>query len=173
MLDDYSPLRDMTQEHLEADFHMFPIKNAWLYNPQDKLGGVRGSQGDSYFVAENPPFGAAFTYHLKESLKTTKQARQEREAKNKKDNKDNPYPGWDKLRDESLQDEPLLIFQIEDANGNVVDRMTSERQRGIEMGQLGFELCPVVGSYGWTTRRRKRTFCCSRHLFGYHLDTQQ
>ncbi len=148
VLDDYSPLRDMTQEHLEADFHMFPIKNAWLYNPQDKLGGVRGSQGDSYFVAENPPFGATFTYHLKESLKTTKQARQEREAKNKKDNKDNPYPGWDKLREESLQDEPLLIFQIEDANGNVVDRMTSGANAGLKRVNWGLSYAPLSAATG-------------------------
>ena len=148
VLDDYTPLREMTKENLDSDFHMFPIKNAWLYNPEDKLGGARGSQGDSYFVAENPPYGAVFTYHLKESSKTAKQERKAKEAKNKKANKDNPYPGWDVLREESLEDEPALIFQIEDANGNVVDRMKASANAGLNRVSWNLRYAPVMGGGG-------------------------
>ena len=143
VLDDYTPLRDMSKENLDADFHMFPIKDAWLYSPDDKLGGARGSQGDSYYVAENPPFGAVFTYHLKESSKTKQQERRAREAKNKKAGKDNPYPGWDVLREESLEDAPQLIFQVSDSNGNVVDRMTTGANSGLNRVTWNLRYAPV------------------------------
>ena len=143
VLDDYTPLRKMTSDNMDADFHLFPIKTAWLYNPQDKLGGTRGAQGDSYYVAENPPYGATFTYNLKESPKTKKQERREQEKKNAKDDKDNPYPGWDAVREEDREDDPVLIFQIEDSNGNVVDRVTTKPGSGLNRVNWSLRYAPL------------------------------
>lgn len=164
VLDDYTPLREMTSENLEADFHMFPIKNAWLYNPEDKLGGARGSQGDSYYVADNPPFGAVFTYHLKESSRTKAQERKARESKNKKAGKDNPYPGWDELHDESLEDTPQLIFQIEDANGNVVDRMTTGANAGLHRTAWNLRYAPFSSGGGFGPTVTPGTYSVSAWL---------
>ncbi len=148
VLDDYTPLRDMTSQTVEQEFHMFPIKKAWLYNPEDKLGGLRGWQGDSYFVAENPPYGATFTYHLKDSLKTAKQKRLASESKNKKADQDNPYPGWEALREEALEEKPVLVFQIEDTNGNVVDRMTTSANAGTHRVNWDLQYAPFSASTG-------------------------
>ncbi len=148
VLDDYTPLRDMTEGVPEGDFHMFPIKTAWLYNPEDKLGGQRGSQGDSYFVAENPPYGATFTYYLAESLKSKEQQRKERESKNKKAGEDNPYPGWDALREESIEDDPVVIFQITDADGNVVDRMNASASKGLHRATWNLRYAPLSAGGG-------------------------
>lgn len=148
VLDDYSPLREINQAVMDKPFHMFPVKNAWLYNPEDKLGGVRGFQGDSLFVADNPPYGATFTYCLKETPQTAKAKRKERESKNKQSGKDNPYPGWSALRNENLEDDPLLIFQIEDSNGNVVDRMTAPARKGTHRVNWDLQYAPFSASTG-------------------------
>ena len=148
VLDDYSPLREISQATMDKPFHMFPVKNAWLYNPEDKLGGVRGFQGDSLYVADNPPYGATFTYVLKETPKTAKTKREEQESKNKQSGKDNPYPGWAALRTEKFEDEPLLIFQIEDSNGNVVDRMTAPAKQGIHRVNWDLQYAPFSASTG-------------------------
>jgi hypothetical protein len=48
---------------------------------------VRDSRGAAFYTTDNPPFGAVFTYHLKETIKTEKQKRRdlEKAAAKKKD----------------------------------------------------------------------------------------
>jgi hypothetical protein len=47
---------------------LFPVRDALWYLPELTLGdfseGGKASQGDAFFVAPNPPFGAVFTYYL-------------------------------------------------------------------------------------------------------------
>ena len=75
VLDDYSPLREATPELFkDNEFHMFPIRTALWYIEADRLGGRRGFQGDNYFIADNPPFGATFTYFVRDEMKTKKAA---------------------------------------------------------------------------------------------------
>ena len=57
--------------------------------------------GNSFFSAPNPPFGAIFTYYLKESLKTSKDLRTEKEKNIRKSGKDVPFPGYETLEKES------------------------------------------------------------------------
>ncbi len=146
VLDDYSPLRTLSEEVLKSDLHMFPIKNAWLYNPDDKLGGTRGSQGDSYFVAGNPPYGAVFTYHLKDTLKTEKELRHERESKSADD--DDTYPGWEALHKEDREDDPVVLFEIADSNGNVVDRIAGDKSSGLHRTVWNLSYAPFSSDGG-------------------------
>ena len=60
----------------------------------------------------NPPFGAVFTYYLRDTLKTRKQLRQEKEANAKKNGGDNIYPGFDKLKQEEREENPTITFTI-------------------------------------------------------------
>lgn len=63
ILDDYTALRDVNAETLEADIWLFPLRPAPLFN---ELGQVRAAWGD---IAEaNPPFGATVTYHMREPI---------------------------------------------------------------------------------------------------------
>src|SRR5262249_26122958 len=74
VLDDYTPLRTATPEMLKQETALFPVKNALSYIPAAPLGGTGKSfQGEAFFTASNPPFGAVVTYHLKESLRTKNQ----------------------------------------------------------------------------------------------------
>ena len=80
VLDDYSPLRHVDEQLLEQDAHIFPVKDALLYMEQER---GREYQGASYFWADNPPYGAVFTYHLKDPIRTLEEQRQaaEQEAR--------------------------------------------------------------------------------------------
>ena len=83
ILDDYSPLRTVTSEMLQNDSVLFPVRRAHWYVQRRPLScertGCVDSQGHSYYVAQNPPFGAAFTYYLPEQLRSLKEQRQESE----------------------------------------------------------------------------------------------
>ncbi|MCP4611205.1 MAG: glycosyl hydrolase [Planctomycetes bacterium] len=124
ILDDYSFLREISDEVLnEKEFMLMPIRKALLYVPARALGSEKGSQGDGFFTAPNPPFGAVFTYYLKDSLKTMKQSRRDKEQKNKKQGSDNPYPGWDALKEEGREEIPIITFVVKDTKGNIVNRV--------------------------------------------------
>jgi photosystem II stability/assembly factor-like uncharacterized protein len=59
VLDDYTPLRELSAQLLEADAHVFPIKTADLYIQRRTLGGgEKASLGSMFYTAPNPPFGA-------------------------------------------------------------------------------------------------------------------
>jgi hypothetical protein len=131
VLDDYSFLREVSEEVLnEKEFILFPIRKALLYVPARALGSEKGSQGDKFFTAPNPPFGAVFTYYLKDSLKTIKQSRREKEEKSKKQGGDNIYPGWDALKEEEREESPVITFVIKDSEGNVVNRVNGPVSAG-------------------------------------------
>ncbi len=70
-------LRELSEELVEKDAHIFPIKKALMYIETNPLGGGdKAFQGASFFTAPNPPFGATFTYWLGNSLETQKGKRQ-------------------------------------------------------------------------------------------------
>ncbi len=132
VLDDYSPLRNLEPESFAGkEFKLFDIRDAKLFVEDGVLGGGVGYQGDATYMAENPPFGAVMTYYMPEDLKTAKQQRREQEKKNAKDGGDNPPPGWEVLRDESLEESPQLIFTIRNADGEVVDRISGPTKKGL------------------------------------------
>ncbi|MEM7105733.1 MAG: glycosyl hydrolase [Bacteroidota bacterium] len=130
ILDDYSPLREITEEHLNAEAHLFPIKDAWWYIPRRVLGGSKkGSQGDGLYVAPNPEFGAVITYHLSKDYKTLQAKRKKAEKKLK--DEDIEFPGWEALEKEKLEQKPAVFLVIKDAKGNVVRRVKAPAKKGI------------------------------------------
>ena len=132
VLDDYTPLR-LVSESLLADreFILFPARRALLYIPARPLGGEKGSQGDTFHISPNPPFGAVFTYSLRDSLQTGKATRQEQEKKAAKDGRDNLPPGWDQLKKEDREENPAILFTIRDQAGQVMKRFTGPASAGI------------------------------------------
>ncbi|HSG82832.1 MAG TPA: glycosyl hydrolase, partial [Gemmatimonadota bacterium] len=59
ILDDYTPLRELSAQLLQNAAYMFPIKTAELYIEAGPLGGgEKASQGSMFFTAPNPEFGA-------------------------------------------------------------------------------------------------------------------
>ncbi len=134
VLDDYTPLRGLTQAQLESATLLFPVRDALWYLPRMPLGefrtGSKSSQGDGYFVAPNPPFGAVVTYYLPESLMTAKEQRREREMEIEKAGGDTPYPGFDALREEAAEEDPAVVLTVRDTAGNLVRRLEGPAKAG-------------------------------------------
>ncbi len=133
ILDDYSPLREVTEELLESEGHVFPVKKAWVFMEEARLG-LRGKafQGDDYFTAPNPPFGAVFTFYLKEAPKKLKEQRREAEKKTEEDGQAVSYPAWDDLRAEDREEDPVVVITITDSAGDVVRRFTGPAAKGLQ-----------------------------------------
>jgi len=132
ILDNYAPLRDVSGKTLEQDAALFPIRDPWWYIPQQPLGGKGNSdQGDGYFVAPNPPFGALITYYLKDDLKSAKEKREEQDKQARESGKDNPIPDWQVLAKESREPEPAVILTIRDDQGNPIRRIEGPAKAGM------------------------------------------
>lgn len=130
VLDDYSPLREMTDDNLKKEGHLFPIRDAWWYIPRPKLGfGGKGSQGADHYVAPNPDFGALITYYLKEDYQSLKQERQA--AEKKKKDAGIPFPGWEALEKERLEAAPKVYLVIKDESGKVIRRLRASTKKGV------------------------------------------
>ncbi len=90
----------------------------------------KASFGDRFFTAQNPPFGAVFTYHLKDEIKTRRKARLEAEKAKQKKNEDTPYPSWDDLRAEDREEDPAILLTVTDQDGSVVRCITGPTTAG-------------------------------------------
>ena len=132
ILDNYTPLRVLKPEMLNQEAALFPVKDSMLYIQSQPLGG-RGKafQGESFFTAENPPFGATFTYFLKEVPKTRKQKRQEAEKEAERKGSALTYPTMAELSAEEEEEAPSIIFTIADSSGRTVRRLNAPLSAGI------------------------------------------
>ena len=127
ILDNYSPLRDLNKELLNKEAHIFPIKDALMYHQS----GGRYGQGETYFKADNPEYGAVFSYFIKDVPKTLKQIRKEKEKELFKDSKPIPQPSNEELIAEKMEKSPYLIFTIKDNEGLVVRKLTTSASKGV------------------------------------------
>ncbi|PYY14426.1 MAG: glycosyl hydrolase, partial [Acidobacteria bacterium] len=164
ILDDLTPLRNVNSQALQQTATLFPTRDALMYIEQRPIGGKRGHLGATYFEADNPPYGAAFTYYLKDKLKTRKEIRQEQEkkqssnpggqttdsnAKNRKveDQKGTAslsYPTMDQIRAEAEEQPPAVYLVVSDANGTPIRRVAASNEVGINRASwdLRYPLLP-------------------------------
>ncbi len=139
VLDDYSALREFTKEVEESEAYLFSTRHAFQYQPKSRIGasatvgwiGVKGFQGEDYYIGENPEFGAAFTYYLKDDLKSKEAQRKADESKKRKDGETVYYPTYDQLKAEDEEEGAFLIFTVRDPNGEVVREVKSRPSKGI------------------------------------------
>jgi hypothetical protein len=128
ILDDYTPLRQVSEDALNQDVVLFPTRNALRY--VEKRSRV-GSRGASFWTADNPPFGATFTYYLKDGFKTLEEQRIEAEKTARKADQAPRIPTYDELRAEEEQIEPAVILTVRNADGDVVRRIDGKTSKGI------------------------------------------
>jgi len=126
ILDDYSPIRNLKGETLSRNAFLFQPRDAFWYIPKT----VVSSQGDNEYRADNPPFGAVFTYYLKEAIKSKEAIRKEKEKEIEK-GEDIPFPGWDELEEEIRQEGPFVRIIIKDSDGNVINRVDGSTGKGL------------------------------------------
>ncbi|MFT7345202.1 MAG: photosystem II stability/assembly factor-like uncharacterized protein [Lentimonas sp.] len=133
VLDDYSPLRDLSKENIDKKAHMFDIKDALLYVPSAPLGlRGTGSQGADLWSAKNPAFGATFTLHQNEDFQGLTKERRKAENKLEKEGKDVFYPSFEDLKKEDLEEKPTLIWIIRDVNNKEIRRFKTASKKGMQ-----------------------------------------
>lgn len=125
VLDDYSPLRHISKEALSREAVLFPTRDAhWYFQ-----NSVVSSEGADKYKAPNPPFGAVFTYYLKDGYNSLEDQRKEDEDR-LEENKDVPFPSWDRLDAEKREKDPAVLITIKDENGSVVNRVEGPAKKG-------------------------------------------
>lgn len=132
VLDDYSPLRSLTEQMTEEKARIFPVKTGLQYIETNPLGlRGTGSQGASHYAASNPEFGVTFTYYVKDKPKSTKDLRKENEDKAKKDGADIQYPSYEDFVKEDNYEDSYLLFVIKDSDGKEVRKMKTGSKTGV------------------------------------------
>lgn len=131
ILDDYSALRSMAEESFGAEAALFPVRDAWWYIPSvpSQAGGMPTFGTDS-FRTPNPDFGAMLTYYLSEKLNTSKETRRETEKTLREDGNDIPFPGWDVLTEEALENKPNILLLVSDSEGKPVRWLEGVNKKG-------------------------------------------
>lgn len=130
ILDDYSALREINDELIKKDANLFPIKDSWMYIEDRSFG--RNSLGETFWRGENHPYGAVFTYYIKDNFETLKSKRQKEAGDLEKKGQSAPYPSFSDLKKEDDELKPSLIFVIKDSQGNVVRKLTAPYKKGIQ-----------------------------------------
>jgi len=135
VLDDYTPLRDVSDSMLKSGSVLFPVRKADWYVPRSPMGcdgtpGCKASQGDSFWTAPNPAFGATFTYYLAEEIQSSKDARREAEKEKEKNNENVVAADWDTVIAESREDAPAIVFTVRSADGSIIDQVIAPATAG-------------------------------------------
>jgi photosystem II stability/assembly factor-like uncharacterized protein len=133
ILDNYTPLRSIKAERLKQESVLFPVKDALMYIQSQPLGGRGKSfQGETFYTADNPPFGATVTWYLKDAIKTRKEKRQEVEKETERKKEPVAWPSQTDLRAEDEEEAPAIVVTITDANDRVVRRLAGPVTAGIQ-----------------------------------------
>lgn len=132
VLDDYTPLRELAEEQLQNEAHLYSIKTATLFFEASPLGyGRNGFMGASYYAAPNPKREVTFSLYLKDLPKSLKSQRKKTESKVRKNGGDVSYPSIEELRAEENEESTYLLFVIQDAEDNEIRRFTARPSKGI------------------------------------------
>jgi photosystem II stability/assembly factor-like uncharacterized protein len=144
VFDDASVFREVNDENLKAEGKLYSTRDAWWYIPRSRLGfeGKKGDQGSEHYTADNPPFGAIFTYHLAEGYKSKKEERVEREKKLNESEGDIPFPGWDEIEVEENEGVTQVWLVVKDQSGNVVRKLNAKREKGFHRMDWDLRLEP-------------------------------
>ena len=143
VLDDYTPLRNLSKAIENKSTALFPVRDAWWYVPSVPMQakGMPG-QGTTSFVTENPPFGALFTYYLDAVPKTLKETRKAAEKKSRENNISIPFPGWEKLQKEADEDTPQILLLVSDKNNTPIRWIKGNAEKGLHRTHWDLKLSP-------------------------------
>ncbi|MEO0560249.1 MAG: glycosyl hydrolase, partial [Bacteroidota bacterium] len=127
ILDDYSPLREVTDDVLAGEGHLFALRDAKRFNYRRS---TNGSVGDDEYRAPNPEYGAVFTYYLRDGYQSLKAQRKKAEGEIE-DGDDVPFPGWDALDAERNEEADRVELHIRSSEGEVIARVEGASSKGM------------------------------------------
>jgi photosystem II stability/assembly factor-like uncharacterized protein len=127
VLDDYSALREMSKERLAQEGALFSTRDALWYIPRSIIGNT----GADYYFADNPEFGATFTYHLSKSYSTMKKERIKNEKELDKKGQSIPKIDWKAINDESRDEGTKIWVSIKNLDGEVINKVNASNRKGL------------------------------------------
>jgi photosystem II stability/assembly factor-like uncharacterized protein len=132
VLDDYAALREIpTAVNAKANT-LFSVRDAWWYVLSVPLQ-AKGmpTLGSTNYVADNPPYGALFTYYLHDVPETANDKRKNSEKTLRKQNTSIPFPGWKNLRAESNEGDPQVLLLVKDEIGTPIRWISGTNKKGV------------------------------------------
>ena len=127
VLDDYSALREMTSDNLSKEGKLFNTRDALWYLPKSTIGNT----GGDYYFAQNPDFGAVFTYHLSKSYPSMKSDRKKVEREMIKKGQQIPGIDWDAIEKEGREETTKIYVVVKDLNGNIINKISAPKSKGL------------------------------------------
>ena len=126
ILDDYSCLREFKNKESISEALLFDSRDTHWYIQNKVLGSTKkASQGDNFFVADNPPFGTTFTYYLKEKYLSLKEKRIKEEKNN------NQKPNWSKIEIELNEIPPSVWIFIYSKENEILRKIKAKNNQGL------------------------------------------
>lgn len=148
VLDDYSTLREISEELKKKEAHLFAISNAYMYNTWTPLGSLgsqdKGFQGETFYSAKNPEQGAIIKYWVKDEVSSLKSNRTKREKEQFKKGESIAYPTVEEYYAEQNEAPSYLVFTIQDSSGETISELRSPYKNGLnkitwDMTYMDFE----------------------------------
>ena len=132
ILDDFSSLRSIATGALETGSVLFPVRDAWWYVPYTPMQAAgKPTLGTTDYTAENPPFGATFTYFLDEVPSTKQETRRDSERELRDAGADVPFPGWEALAAEAVEGSPKVLLAVRNTAGEAVRVVEGQATAGL------------------------------------------
>jgi hypothetical protein len=132
IVDDYSPVRTATPSMLTNAATLYPTRDAVLYVPTQQYAMPgKGFQGEMFYQGENPPYGATFTYQLKDAIRTLKEKRIEAEKEAEKTGRPIQYATPEQLRAEASEEAPAVLLTVSSASGTPVRVLAGPVTKGL------------------------------------------
>ena len=105
----------------------------------------KGFHGGIILHRPNPPFGATFTYYLKDGLKTRAEIEERERKGGVKKGETPPYPTYDELRREDEEEPPSITFTVTDESGKPSENHgpVSKGFNRVALGSPVFRLTPA------------------------------
>lgn len=126
VLDNYSILRELSEEITTKDAYIFKIKEALMYFPSSNLN----YQGSVEFKVSNPQPVVKIEYFIKEGFTSLKSKRTKAQKAALKSGEKYPYPTEEDLRAEKTEVKPGLVFTIYDLDGNIMKKLSAPLSKG-------------------------------------------
>ncbi|NET33440.1 MAG: glycosyl hydrolase [Cyanothece sp. SIO1E1] len=128
VLEDYSPLRELSESLAAKDAHIFEVDDAFLYFPASNIN----YQGAVHFRSRNPSPAANFRFYVKDGFESMKQKRVKAQKTAEKEGTAYPYPTEEELLAERQEPKPSLVFTIYDMDDKVLRKITSPLRKGYQ-----------------------------------------
>ena len=139
IIDDISPLRQMTEEVARKKLHLFEVQDAYQFQ-QGRLAAYL-SPGDASYAAQNKRMGACFTYFLIPSERKTEEPESEEESAMRQQMmaRMRRMGGMAQFRGAGMmRSSSRVAIIIEDSQGKAVARLNGTENKGINQAYWNF-----------------------------------